>query len=64
MQWRTAIYRWCILANHGQDEAAVEQGQGIAPIERYSRKDWLHFPFYEDQIARDPELSRIVLQPE
>lgn len=51
------------LLAHGEDESAVENGHGSAPVERYSRKDWLHFPFYEKDIARDPELARMLLQP-
>ncbi|WP_070266538.1 penicillin acylase family protein [Duganella sp. HH101] len=46
---------------HGLDEAAVAGGRGAAPVERYARKEWLRFPFREEEIARDPELTRIVL---
>jgi len=41
----------------------VSGGAGAAPIARYARKDWLRFPFSEQEIARDPKLSRFVLQP-
>jgi len=51
------------LLAHGLDEAAMSGGGGVAPIARYSRKDWLRFPFREDEIARDPMLRRVVLRP-
>lgn len=51
------------LLAHGQDELAVSNGQGSAPVERYARKDWLRFPFHEKDIARDPGLKRSVLRP-
>lgn len=51
------------LLAHGQDESAVDNGPGAAPVERYARKDWLRFPFREADIARDPNLERTVLQP-
>ncbi|RSZ60565.1 penicillin acylase family protein [Massilia atriviolacea] len=51
------------LMAHGQDELAVSNGQGSAPVERYARKDWLRFPFHEKEIARDPGLRRSVLRP-
>jgi acyl-homoserine-lactone acylase len=50
------------LLAHGQDESAIANGRGTAPVARYSRKDWLHFPFREEQIARDPQLKRITLR--
>ncbi|MDH0864414.1 penicillin acylase family protein [Mitsuaria sp. GD03876] len=45
----------------GQDERALDAGIGLDPIRRYSRKDWLPFPFHERDIARDPALKRSVL---
>lgn len=51
------------LFAHGQDEAAVDNGQGRAPVARYARKDWLRFPFRESDIARDPGLTRTMLRP-
>jgi acyl-homoserine-lactone acylase len=51
------------LLAHGQDEDAVDNGREAAPVERYARKAWLHFPFREDQIARDPGLRRTLLAP-
>ncbi|WP_349617062.1 penicillin acylase family protein [Azotobacter salinestris] len=51
------------LLAHGQDETAVDNGQGTAPVARYARKDWLRFPFREQDIARDPGLERTLLQP-
>ncbi len=51
------------LLAHGQDEEAVDNGVGSAPVARYAGKDWLRFPFREEQIARDPGLRRIVLTP-
>lgn len=51
------------LLAHGQDEAAVDNGQGSAPVLRYARKDWLRFPFREADIQRDPGLTRVVLRP-
>lgn len=51
------------LLAHGQRETAVENGSGISPVARYARKDWLRFPFHENDIARDPALTRVVLWP-
>jgi acyl-homoserine-lactone acylase len=51
------------LLAHGQDEQAVDNGRGTAPVARYARKDWLRFPFRDEEIARDPGLRRIVLRP-
>lgn len=45
----------------GQDERALDAGIGLDPIRRYSRKDWLPFPFHERDIARDPRLKRSTL---
>ncbi|ALU89451.1 amidase [Herbaspirillum rubrisubalbicans M1] len=49
------------LLAHGEDEQAVTGGRGSAPVVRYTRKQWLDFPFREADIARDPQLSRTVL---
>ena len=38
-------------------------GPGSGPVARYARKDWLAFPFREDDILRDPHLSTSVLRP-
>lgn len=51
------------LLAHGQRETAVENGPGAAPVLRYVRKDWLRFPFREEDIARDPALTRLLLRP-
>lgn len=51
------------LLAHGQDELAVSNGRGSAPVARYSRKAWLRFPFSEADIQRDPHLTRTVLRP-
>lgn len=51
------------LLAHGQDETAVANGRGAAPVARYLRKDWLRFPFHEEEIARDPGLRRTLLRP-
>lgn len=51
------------LLAHGQDELAVSNGRGSAPVARYSRKAWLRFPFNEADIQRDPQLTRAVLRP-
>lgn len=51
------------LLAHGQDELAVDNGPGTAPVARYARKDWLRFPFREEEIARDPGLQRFLLRP-
>ncbi|USX12186.1 penicillin acylase family protein [Oxalobacteraceae bacterium OTU3CAMAD1] len=51
------------LLAHGQDERAVRGGPGSGPVARYARKDWLAFPFREDDILRDPHLSTSVLRP-
>lgn len=50
------------LLAHGQLETAVRNGPGAAPVRRYARKDWLRFPFHERDIARDPQLRRLVLR--
>ncbi len=51
------------LLAHGERETAVTNGSGLAPVARYARKDWLRFPFREEDIARDPSLVRTVLRP-
>jgi len=51
------------LLAHGQDENAVADGQGSGPAARYARKAWLHFPFQEEEIERDPGLNRLRLLP-
>lgn len=51
------------LLAHGLDEEALDNGRGSAPVARYARKDWLRFPFREEEIARDPGLQRTVLPP-
>lgn len=51
------------LLAHGEDESAVDNGPGSAPVIRYARKAWLPFPFTEAEITRDPELRRVVLRP-
>ena len=52
------------LLAHGLDEAALLGGRGSEPIDRYAHKRWLRFPFAERDIARDPALSRTVLEVE
>ena len=51
------------LLAHGNRETAVMNGEGGAPVARYAKKDWLRFPFREEDIARDPLLRRWVLRP-
>lgn len=51
------------LLAHGQDERAVTGGPGSGPVARYSRGQWLQFPFLEADIRRDPGLRRTVLRP-
>lgn len=51
------------LLAHGERETAVTNGAGAAPVLRYARKDWLRFPFREEEIARDPLLVRETLRP-
>ncbi|WP_255406990.1 penicillin acylase family protein [Rhodoferax sp. OV413] len=51
------------LLAHGERETAVINGGGSAPVARYAKKDWLHFPFREQDIARDPLLRREILLP-
>jgi acyl-homoserine-lactone acylase len=51
------------LLAHGQDEAAVAGGAGQAPVARYAQKNWLRFPFREEEIAADAQLKRMVLRP-
>ena len=50
------------LLAHGLDEAALLGGRGSDPIDRYAHKRWLRFPFAERDIARDPALTRTVLE--
>jgi acyl-homoserine-lactone acylase len=49
------------LLAHGQRETAVSNGDGIEPVRRYADRQWLRFPFTEDEIARDPALQRATL---
>jgi acyl-homoserine-lactone acylase len=51
------------LLAHGERETAVMNGDGIGPVARYGRKDWLHFPFSEKDISRDTALRREILPP-
>jgi acyl-homoserine-lactone acylase len=51
------------LLAHGQQETALQEGEGRAPVVRYARKQWLRFPFTEQEIARDPKLVRFMLRP-
>ena len=51
------------LLAHGERETAVTGGSGLAPVARYARKDWLRFPFREEDIARDPQLRRVTVRP-
>jgi acyl-homoserine-lactone acylase len=53
----------CILLVHGQSETALEGGRDNDALRRYAKKRWLHFPFREQEIARDPQLERVVLRP-
>ncbi|MET3441667.1 acyl-homoserine-lactone acylase [Variovorax paradoxus] len=46
------------LLAHGERETAVRNGKGAAPVARYARKDWLRFPFREQDIARDSLLRQ------
>ncbi len=57
---RHGVQAYTLLA-HGERETAVMNGKGIAPVARYARKDWLHFPFSEMDIARDAFLRRQAL---
>ncbi|WAC71649.1 penicillin acylase family protein [Roseateles sp. SL47] len=54
------VQAWTLQAM-GQDESALVGGQGLAPVQRYSRKDWLPFPFREQDITSDPRLKRLKL---
>ncbi|UKI07940.1 MULTISPECIES: hypothetical protein [Variovorax] len=51
------------LLAHGERETAVTGGSGLGPVARYARKDWLRFPFREEDIARDPQLRRVTVRP-
>lgn len=51
------------LLAHGERETAVTGGSGSGPVVRYARKDWLRFPFREEDIARDPQLRRVTVRP-
>ncbi|MGJ7530500.1 penicillin acylase family protein [Variovorax sp. GB1P17] len=51
------------LLAHGERETAVTNGPGLAPVARYARKDWLRFPFREADVARDPQLQRVIVRP-
>lgn len=41
------------LLAHGERETAVSNGDGMAPVARYAKRDWLRFPFREQDIARN-----------
>lgn len=51
------------LLAHGERETAVSDGRGAGPVARYARKDWLRFPFREEDIAHDPQLRRVIVRP-
>jgi len=59
---RRGVHARTLLA-HGEKETAVTNGPGAAPVVRYAKKDWLRFPFREEDIARDPALVRQTLRP-
>jgi acyl-homoserine-lactone acylase len=52
-----------ILLAHGQSETALEGGRDNDALRRYAEKRWLHFPFREQEMARDPQFERVVLRP-
>jgi acyl-homoserine-lactone acylase len=58
---KQGVEAYTLLA-HGQDELAVANGRGAAPVARYARKAWLRFPFREQEIRADPALERLVLR--
>ena len=49
------------LLAHGLDEEAITSGRNNLDVTRYSDKDWLHFPFQEKQVLKDPAMKRLVL---
>lgn len=59
------------LLAHGQDENAILEaplGEAVnplisAPIKRYAQRQWLSFPYTEQQINSDPKLQRRILWP-
>ncbi|MFG6449800.1 penicillin acylase family protein [Roseateles sp. BYS180W] len=59
---RAGVEAHTMLA-HGQRETALESGQGSGPVRRYARKEWLRFPFSEEEIARDPATRLTELRP-
>lgn len=53
------------LLAHGEHESTLTNSASAAEsLLRYARKDWLRLPFREEEIARDPGLTREVLRPE
>jgi acyl-homoserine-lactone acylase len=59
------VQAYTMLA-HGLNESVLGReasGQKDNGLYRYAKKDWLHFPFREEDIMRDPELKRTVLYP-
>ena len=49
------------LLAHGERETALRGGAGAGPVRRYAGREWLRFPFREQEIAGDPGLRRVVL---
>ncbi|MFT3815677.1 MAG: penicillin acylase family protein [Acidovorax sp.] len=39
------------LLAHGERERALSGGEGGEPVVRFTRQEWLRFPFHEDEIA-------------
>lgn len=57
---RNQVKAYTLLA-HGLNEEAINGNQGTAPIERYSKKEWLDFPFYNQDIIRNMKKKTILL---
>lgn len=59
------VQAYTMLA-HGLNESVLGReasGKKDNGLYRYAKKDWLHFPFREEDIMRDPELKQTVLYP-
>ena len=56
---KDGVHAHTLLA-HGQGETALDGGGADPAIARYARKDWLRFPFTEQEIMNAPGVTQVL----